>query len=43
MMGGGMGGWWPCQGSNTVPSGTGNLFMFAMTDGQNEIMDALAK
>jgi len=43
MMGGGMGGWWPYQGSNTVPSGTSNLFMFAMTSGQHAIMDALAK
>jgi len=45
MMGGGgmMGGWWPNTGTNTVPSGTGNLFMFAMTNGQYAIMDALAK
>lgn len=43
MMGGGMGGWWPYSGSNTVPSGTTNLFMFAMTNGTHAIMDALAK
>ena len=43
MMGGGMGGWWPYTGSNTVPTGTSNLFMFAMTDGRHAIMDALAK
>ncbi len=43
MMGGGTGGWWPYQGSNTVPSGTNNLFMFAMTSGQHAIMDALAR
>ena len=43
MMRGGMGGWWPYSGSNTVPTGTGNLFMFAMTDGSHAIMDALAR
>ncbi len=44
MMGGGMmGGWWPNQGVNTVPSGTGNLFMFAVTNGRYAIMDALAR
>jgi hypothetical protein len=43
MMGGGMGGWWPYSGSNTVPTGTSNLFMFAMTDGTHAIMDALAR
>jgi hypothetical protein len=43
-MGGGMtGGWWPKSGTNTIPSGTSNLFMFAMTNGQYAIMDALAK
>jgi hypothetical protein len=42
MMGGGMGGWWSYTGTNTVPSGTNNLFMFAMTDGAHAIMDALA-
>lgn len=40
---GGMGGWWPYSGSNTVPTGTNNLFMFAMTDGTHAIMDALAR
>lgn len=40
---GGMGGWWPYSGSNTVPTGSSNLFMFAMTDGRHAIMDALAK
>jgi hypothetical protein len=40
---GGMGGWWPYSGSNTVPTGIGNLFMFAMTDGRHAIMDALAR
>jgi hypothetical protein len=40
---GGMGGWWPYTGSNTVPTGTQNLFMFAMTDGSHAIMDALAR
>jgi hypothetical protein len=43
MTGGGMGNWWPLQGTNTVPSGTGNLFMFAMSSGQHAIMDALAR
>jgi hypothetical protein len=43
MMGGGMGNWWPNTGTNTVPSGTSNLFMFAMTNGQYAIMDALAR
>jgi hypothetical protein len=44
MMGGGMmGGWWPYTGTNTVPGGTSNLFMFAMTNGQYAIMDALAR
>jgi hypothetical protein len=43
MMGGGTGNWWPNTGTNTVPDGTGNLFMFAMTNGQYAIMDALAK
>ena len=43
MMGGGMGNWWPNTGTNTVPSGTSNLFMFAMTNGQYAMMDALAK
>jgi hypothetical protein len=43
MMGGGMGGWWPYTGSNTIPTGTNNLFMFAMTDGRHAIMDALAR
>jgi len=43
MMGGAMGRWWPYTGSNTVPTGTSNLFMFAMTDGRHAIMDALAK
>jgi len=48
MMGGGMGhggmeGWWPVSGTNTVPGGTGNLFMFAISNGQYAIMDALAK
>jgi hypothetical protein len=40
---GGMGRWWPDTGANTVPTGTNNLFMFAMTDGTHAIMDALAK
>jgi hypothetical protein len=40
---GGMGGWWPYTGTNTVPTGTNNLFMFAMTGGGHAIMDALAK
>jgi hypothetical protein len=43
MMGGGMGRWWPYSGTNTVPTGTNNLFMFAMTDGHHAIMDALAR
>jgi len=43
MMGGGMDGWWPYTGTNTVPTGTNNLFMFAMTDGAHAIMDALAR
>ena len=43
MMSGGMGNWWPNTGTNTVPSGTSNLFMFAMTSGEYAIMDALAK
>lgn len=44
MMGGGMmNGWWPYTGTNTVPSGSNNLFMFAMTNGQYAIMDALAR
>jgi hypothetical protein len=43
MMGGGMGRWWPYSGTNTVPSGTNNLFMFAMADGTHAIMDALAR
>lgn len=43
MTGGGMGRWWPDTGTNTVPTGTGNLFMFAMTDGSHAIMDALAR
>jgi hypothetical protein len=43
MMGGGMGHWWPNTGTNTVPSGTSNLFMFAMTNGQYAFMDALAR
>jgi hypothetical protein len=43
MMGGGMGGWWSYNGSNTVPTGTNNLFMLAMTDGTHAIMDALAR
>jgi hypothetical protein len=43
MMGGGMGRWWPYAGTNTVPTGTNNLFMFAMTDGTHAIMDALAR
>ena len=48
MMGGGMMDgrdhhWWPYDGTNTVPSGTRNLFMFAMTDGRHAIMDALAR
>jgi hypothetical protein len=43
MMGGGPGNWWPNTGTNTVPSGASNLFMFAMTNGQHAIMDALAK
>jgi hypothetical protein len=42
-MGGGMGGWWPYTGSNTVPTGTNNLFMFAMTGPGYAIMDALAR
>jgi hypothetical protein len=40
---GGMGGWWPYTGTNTVPTGTNNLFMFAMTGGGHAIMDALAR
>jgi hypothetical protein len=43
MMAGGRGNWWPNTGTNSVPSGTGNLLMFAMTNGQYAIMDALAK
>jgi hypothetical protein len=43
MMRGGIGGWRPYSGSNTVPTGTNNLLMFAMTDGGHAIMDALAK
>jgi hypothetical protein len=48
MMGGGMGhggmhGWWPVGGTNTVPSGTRNLLMFAISNGQYAIMDALAR
>jgi len=44
MMGGGMmGGWWPNQGVNTIPDGTHNLLMFAITNGRYAIMDALAK
>jgi hypothetical protein len=43
MIGGGMGRWWPYSGTNTVPAGTNNLFMFAMTDGNHAIMDALAR
>ena len=43
-MGGGMmGGWWPMTGTNTVPSGTGNLFMFSIVNGHYAIMDALAR
>ena len=40
---GGMDGWWPVGGTNTVPSGTGNLFMFAIESGRTAIMDALAR
>jgi hypothetical protein len=43
MMGGGMGNWWPNTGTNTVPSGANNLFMFAMTNDQYAFMDALAR
>jgi hypothetical protein len=46
MMGGGgmMGsGWWPMAGSNTVPSGTRNLLMFAIVNGHHALMDALAR
>ena len=43
MMGGGPGRWWPYAGANTVTRGTGNLFMFAMTDGRHAIMDALTR
>jgi hypothetical protein len=43
-MGGGMmGGWWPLTGTNTVPGGTQNLFMFSMVNGHYAIMDALAR
>ena len=38
MMGGSHG-----MGHNTVPTGQHNLFMFAMVNGQNAIMDALAR
>jgi hypothetical protein len=37
MGGGGM------MGGNTIPSGQQNLFMFALTNGQQAIMDALAR
>ena len=40
---GGMMNWWPLGGVNTVPAGTANLFMFAISNGQYAIMDALAK
>jgi hypothetical protein len=40
---GGMMNWWPLGGVNTVPGGTGNLFMFAISNGQYAIMDALAR
>jgi len=38
-----MGGWWPYTGTNTVPSGTSYPFMFATTNGQHAIVDALAR
>ncbi len=33
----------PMVGRNTVPTGQHNLFMFSMVNGQNAIMDALAR
>jgi hypothetical protein len=33
----------PMMGHNTVPGGQNNLFMFSMTNGQNGMMDALAR
>jgi len=33
----------PMMGHNTVPSGQNNLFMFSMANGQNGMMDALAR
>ena len=44
MMGGGMmGSWWPNTGTNTIPDGTQNLFMFSMVSDRHAIMDALAR
>jgi hypothetical protein len=31
------------MGHNTIPTGQHNLFMFSMANGQNAIMDALAR
>lgn len=42
-MSGGMMNGGPMMGQNTIPSGAGNLFMFALTSGQHAIMDALAR
>jgi hypothetical protein len=41
--GGSMMGGSPMMGHNTVPTGKRNLFMFSMVNGQNAIMDALAR
>jgi hypothetical protein len=41
--GGPMMGGSPMMGRNTVPTGQRNLFMFSMVNGQNAIMDALAR
>jgi hypothetical protein len=40
---GGMMNWWAPGGVNTVPGGTNNLFMFAISNAQYAIMDALAR
>jgi hypothetical protein len=41
--GGSMMGGSPMMGRNTVPTGQHNLFMFSMANGQNAIMDAMAR
>jgi hypothetical protein len=41
--GGSMMGGSPMMGHNTVPTGQRNMFMYSMVNGQNAIMDALAR